>query len=58
MRAGGRHFAGKRRTVLLEPTGSGAATRLSEVGTTVEVGRLSFVLDGESVLCGFGVPPL
>jgi hypothetical protein len=45
------------RTVLLEPTAAGAATQLSEVGGNVEVGRLSFVLGGESVLCGFGVPP-
>jgi hypothetical protein len=36
---------------------SRAAIDLFEVGGNVAVGRLTFVIDGATYLCGYGVPP-
>jgi len=46
------------RSLFLEPTeGGGTAAALTELGGKVEVGRFTFVLDGERSLCGLGTPP-
>ncbi|HZR80669.1 MAG TPA: hypothetical protein VFD92_06205 [Candidatus Binatia bacterium] len=45
------------RNVDLDPSDSPDVISLSEVGGNVEVGRLTFVLGGETFLCGYGVPP-
>lgn len=45
------------RTLALDLTASMATIDLSELGGNVEVGRLTFVLDGSTYLCGYGVPP-